>query len=139
MATHSEDQYYVPHGSLYPAIISLGLLTLASGFIFNVSAMDPSKGLEYLASPGKTMMYIGAMIILFMTWKWMGAVVKENLTGKFKSWEDKSFRTGMIVFICSELAFFMAFFGALFYMRLIAVRLFKHLAFCRPRWGSTRY
>lgn len=120
MATHSENQYYVPHGSLYPSIMSLGLLTLAAGFVFSV-ATDQSSALSFLAQPGKVMMYLGALIILVMTWKWMGAVIHENVTGKFKSWEDKSFRTGMIVFICSELAFFMAFFGALFYMRILSV------------------
>ncbi len=120
MTTHSENQYYVPHSSLYPSIMSLGLLTLAAGFVFNV-ATDQSAALSFLAQPGKIMMYIGALLILFMTWKWMGAVIHENVHGKFKSWEDKSFRVGMIVFICSELAFFMAFFGALFYMRILAV------------------
>ena len=72
-------------------------------------------------TPGKWMMYIGAAIILFMTFKWMGTVITESVTGKFKGWEDKSFRVGMIVFICSEVAFFAAFFGALFYMRILSV------------------
>ena len=47
MATHSNNHYYVPHGSVYPAVISAGLLTLASGFIFTV-ATDKSKDLAYL-------------------------------------------------------------------------------------------
>jgi cytochrome c oxidase subunit 3 len=67
------------------------------------------------------MMYIGAAIIILMTFKWLGAVVAESVTGQYKKWEDKSFRIGMIVFIASELAFFAAFFGALFYMRIISV------------------
>jgi cytochrome c oxidase subunit 3 len=120
MATHSDNHYYVPHGSLYPAIISAGLLTLASGFVFSV-ATDKSKDLAYLQAPGKWMMIIGALIITFMVFKWMGAVVNESLSGKFTKWEDKSFRVGMTVFICSEIAFFAAFFGALFYMRIISV------------------
>ena len=55
MATHSNNHYYVPHGSVYPSIISLGLLSLASGFIFSV-ATDKSKELAYLQAPGKWMM-----------------------------------------------------------------------------------
>ena len=120
MATHSDNHYYVPHGSIYPSIISAGLLSLASGFIFTV-ATDTNKDLAYLHAPGKWMMYLGAAIILAMAFKWMGSVVSESITGKYKSWEDKSFRIGMIVFICSEIAFFAAFFGALFYMRIISV------------------
>ena len=110
MATHSNNHYYVPHGSVYPSIISLGLLSLASGFIFSV-ATDKSKELAYLQAPGKWMMILGALLILAMVFKWMGSIISENLTGKFKSWEDKSFRIGMLVFICSEVAFFAAVFS----------------------------
>jgi cytochrome c oxidase subunit 3 len=120
MATHSDNQYFVPHGSIYPSILSLGLLFLASGFIFTV-APDRNESLSYLLTPGKWMMYIGAATVLFMTFKWMGSVIVENLAGKYKDWEDKSFRVGMITFIASEVAFFAAFFGALFYMRVISV------------------
>jgi len=120
MATHSNNQYYVPHGSIYPAIISMGLLSLASGFIFSV-ATDKNKDLAYLAAPGKWMMILGFALILFMVFKWMGSIITESITGQFKKWEDKSFRLGMIVFICSEVAFFAAFFGALFYMRVLSV------------------
>lgn len=120
MATHSKNHYFVPHGSLYPSVLSAGILLLATGFIFSV-AMDRSKDLAYLQTPGKWMMYFGTAVILWMVFKWMGAVISESLSGKYKNWEDKSFRFGMIVFICSEVAFFAAFFGALFYMRVLSV------------------
>lgn len=120
MATHSKNHYFVPHGSLYPSVLSAGILLLATGFIFSV-AMDRSKDLAYLQTPGKWMMYVGTAVILWMVFKWMGAVISESLSGKYKNWEDKSFRFGMIVFICSEVAFFAAFFGALFYMRVLSV------------------
>ena len=100
MATHSNNQYYVPHGSIYPAIISMGLLSLASGFIFSL-ATDKNKDLAYLQAPGKWMMILGFSLILFMVFKWMGSIITESITGQFKKWEDKSFRIGMIVFICS--------------------------------------
>jgi cytochrome c oxidase subunit 3 len=63
MATHSNNQYYVPHGSVYPSILSAGLLSLASGFIFSV-ATDKNKDLAYLQAPGKWMMYLGAAVII---------------------------------------------------------------------------
>ncbi|CAG0950192.1 cytochrome c oxidase subunit III [Methylophilaceae bacterium] len=111
MATHSENQYFVPTPSLYPVFMSAGLFTLASGFIFSIN--------NY--SAGNWMMIAGALLIVLMTFRWMGKVIAENQSGVYKSWEDKSFRWGMIVFICSEVAFFAAFFGALFYMRVISV------------------
>lgn len=63
----------------------------------------------------------GALLIILMTFRWMGKVIAESESGAYKHWEDKSFRWGMIVFICSEVAFFAAFFGALFYTRMISV------------------
>lgn len=115
MSTHTNDHYYVPNPVLYPAILSSGLLALASGFIINVNEKMPGHSI------GKWMMILGTVIIIAMTFRWMGSVIKENQTGKFTAWEDKSFRIGMITFICSEIAFFAAFFGALFFMRVIAV------------------
>lgn len=120
MATHSDNHYFVPEGVSYPAILSAGLLSMAAGFVFSV-ATDTNKELGYLAAPGKWMMYFGLAVILFMTFKWMGSVIRESVTGKYKKWEDRSFRWGMIVFIASEVAFFAAFFGALFYMRMLSV------------------
>ncbi|MDP2246934.1 MAG: cytochrome c oxidase subunit 3 [Nitrosomonadales bacterium] len=111
MATHSENQYFVPNPSLYPVFMSLGIFTLASGFIFSMN--------NYGA--GNWMMIAGALLIIFMTFRWMGRVISESQSGQYKHWEDKSFRWGMIAFICSEVAFFAAFFGALFYMRVISV------------------
>lgn len=120
MATHTEGQYFVPTPSIYPFILSLGLLSMASGFILSL-AHEKHKDLAYLQGPGKWMMIVGAVVILTMVFRWMGKVIRESEGGMYKKWEDKSFRWGMIVFICSEVAFFAAFFGALFYMRIISV------------------
>jgi cytochrome c oxidase subunit III len=89
--SHNGNHYYVPNPVAYPVIMSAGLLTLATGFIFNINHF----------AAGKQMMMC------------------QN--GLYKKWEDKSFRVGMIVFICSEVAFFAAFFGALFFMRVISI------------------
>lgn len=120
MATHTEGQYFVPTPSLYPFILSLGLLSMASGFILSL-AHERHKDLDYLQGPGKWMMIVGAIVIIAMIFRWMSKVISESEGGMYKKWEDKSFRWGMIVFICSEVAFFAAFFGALFYMRVISV------------------
>lgn len=125
MATHSQDHYFVPNPAIYPVIISTGLLSLASGFILSV-AQDKDQKLAYLHTPGKWMMMLGAAIIIAMVFRWMGKVIAENQSGMYKTWEDKSFRWGMIVFICSEVAFFAAFFGALFYVRNISVPELAH-------------
>ena len=109
--SHNGNHYYVPNPVAYPVILSAGLLTLATGFIFNINHF----------AAGKQMMMVGTIVILAMIFKWMGTVISECQNGLYKKWEDKSFRVGMIVFICSEVAFFAAFFGALFFMRVISI------------------
>lgn len=119
--THSKNHYFVPHGSIYPSILSVGLLLMASGFVFSVATNRGSASLAYLEGPGLWMLYAGLAVVLAMMFKWLGTVITESVTGQYSSWEDKSFRMGMIVFIASEVAFFAAFFGALFYMRILSV------------------
>lgn len=104
------DHYFVPQGSIYPFILSLGMFLLALGFIQNINGYK-----------GTPVMLLATAVILYVVWRWMARVIHENQTGAYRDWEDKSFRTGMIWFIGSEVAFFAAFFGALFYVRQISV------------------
>lgn len=111
MATHMENNYFVPNPALYPFFTAVGIFMLAAGFIFSVN--------NY--SVGNWAMLAGFGLLILMIFLWMGKVIVESEGGAYKQWEDKSFRWGMIVFICSEVAFFAAFFGALFYTRVISV------------------
>ncbi len=52
---------------------------------------------------------------------WFGNVIGESEAGRYKLAEDRSFRMGMTWFIISEVMFFAAFFGALFYARQMAI------------------
>jgi cytochrome c oxidase subunit 3 len=49
---------------------------------------------------------------------WFGDVISESLQGRYNARVDTSFRMGMMWFIFSEVTFFAAFFGALFYARM---------------------
>jgi cytochrome c oxidase subunit 3 len=52
---------------------------------------------------------------------WFHTVIGENQKGMYNMQVDKSFRMGMMWFIFSEVMFFAAFFGALFYARQFSV------------------
>jgi cytochrome c oxidase subunit 3 len=52
---------------------------------------------------------------------WFSDVVRESVRGHYNKQVDTSFRMGMIWFIFSEVMFFGAFFGALFYARQFAM------------------
>ena len=66
-------------------------------------------------------MLFGAAIIIFMMIGWFGEVIAESEGGRYNNQVDMSFRLGMIWFIFSEVMFFCAVFGALFYARSMAV------------------
>ncbi len=107
----SRQHYYVPQPMPWPIMgsISLFLMALGAVFVFNGS----SGGWFSIAG--------GALVLLYMLFRWFGAVIRESEGGKYGGWEDVSFRWGMSWFIFSEVMFFAAFFGALFYTRQISV------------------
>jgi len=102
--------YYVPHSSYWPIVASIGLFLLVKGFS------------HYLNNNGGTvMMMMGMAVILVMVVGWFGAVIRESQAGLYSAQVDRSFRWGMGWFIFSEVMFFAAFFGALFYIRFYSV------------------
>jgi cytochrome c oxidase subunit III len=105
------EHYFVPQPSLYPAILSGGMFLLALGFIELINGFPL----------GKWVMLGGVGVILYVLFGWFGRVINESQSGAYRDWEDLSFRYGMIWFIATEVMFFAAFFGALFYVRAISV------------------
>jgi len=59
--------------------------------------------------------------VLFMFYGWFGTVIGESQAGMYNAGVDRSFRMGMMWFIFSEVMFFAAFFGALYYARNLSV------------------
>ena len=53
--------------------------------------------------------------------RWFGQVIGESEGGKYNRQVDVGFRWGMSWFIFSEVMFFAAFFGALFWARVMSV------------------
>ncbi len=110
-APPNSNQYYVPHGSKWPAVGTIGLFTTMFG------AANTMNG----AANGKMILFAGLAIMIFMFFGWFGTVIKESISGYFNQQVDVSFRMGMLWFIFSEVMFFAAFFGALFYARALIV------------------
>ena len=103
--------YYVPHGSGWPIIGSVGLFVMLQGF---ASFLNGS-------GTGSTVMLVGFAILMYMVFGWFRTVINESEAGTYNMQVDKSFRQGMAWFIFSEVMFFAAFFGALWYARVLAV------------------
>jgi cytochrome c oxidase subunit 3 len=63
----------------------------------------------------------GVAVLVIMLFGWFGRVIGESEDGSYNLQVDRSFRWAMSWFIFSEVMFFAAFFGALFYIRVLAV------------------
>ncbi|MBT8080030.1 MAG: cytochrome c oxidase subunit 3 [Gammaproteobacteria bacterium] len=112
-------RYYVPHSSVWPIVGSVALFITAFGGVSFIHQSTEKVAAE--GSYGAPIFYFGLAVIAFMMFGWFGAVIRENLRGMVSKQLDRSYRMGMAWFIVSEIMFFAAFFGALFYARLVSV------------------
>jgi cytochrome c oxidase subunit III len=105
----SKGGYYLPEPSHWPIVGSIGMFTLLFGFA------------NFLHGGSWLIPVAGAAVIIFMLFGWFGTVIRESEGGLFNSQVDMSFRWSMGWFIFSEVMFFAAFFGTLFYAREFSV------------------
>ena len=111
------EDYYVPHNSKLPIFASFGIfLTLyGMGHMFNeMTAGDDS-------SFGELVFLAGSLVMAGTLFAWFSVVIKENHQKLYSNQMNRSFVWGMSWFIFSEVMFFAAFFGALFYVRVFVV------------------
>jgi cytochrome c oxidase subunit III len=104
-------KYYVPHSSPWPIIAAVSLFTTVVGAALWI---NESTG-------GPVLFGVGLIMVAFMFAGWFGNVIKESESHLYNTAVDRSFRMGMMWFIFSEVMFFAAFFGALWYARQYSV------------------
>ena len=109
------ERYYVPDQSPWPIVGAVALFFIAIGAAFTVMEMGKESG------SGVYLLCVGIVILLYMLFNWFKNVIQESHQGLYSAQMDRSFRQGMSWFIFSEVMFFMAFFGALFYARMFSV------------------
>ena len=110
-----QSVYYVPHNGWYPVWIAFGVFMLLAGlgtWLIDVKAGD---------DPSAWMMYVGGVVLAVVLFYWFAKVIEENHQGLANEQLKRSYVWGMGWFIFSEVMFFAAFFGALFYARNFAV------------------
>ncbi|MGH6683062.1 MAG: cytochrome c oxidase subunit 3, partial [Pseudolabrys sp.] len=109
--TPTASAYYVPHGTKWPIVGSFGLILTLGGAALWLNEFEI----------GRFSMLLGIATIVFMMFGWFRTVIGESIGGVYNKQVDTSFRMGMMWFIFSEVMFFSAFFGALFYARNMSV------------------
>jgi cytochrome c oxidase subunit 3 len=109
------QSYYVPAQSPWPIIGAVAIFFIAVGAGLTVMQLGSED------SSGILILGIGVLVLLYMLFGWFRHVIQESDKGLYSAQMDRSFKQGMSWFIFSEVMFFFAFFGALFYARIFSV------------------
>ncbi|MCO7224638.1 cytochrome c oxidase subunit 3 [Pleionea sp. CnH1-48] len=117
--TEKTEKYYVPEQSKLPFIGSVGLFLTVFGAGNYIQ--DSTDLVNNPNSWGFYVMLAGIAVLVYMLSTWWSATIRESMGGLYSNQMDRSFRYGMLWFITSEVMFFAAFFGALFYIRVFVV------------------
>ena len=115
MSTTNHDEYFIPEPSKWPIVGTVALVTTVLGAVSTIHSFKDGSDSVSLLLPA------GLLLIAYLFFGWFGVVIKESMANSYNEQVDRSFRIGMLWFIFSEVMFFAAFFGALFYARVIAM------------------
>jgi cytochrome c oxidase subunit 3 len=115
--TGSAPYYFVPAPSRHPALVALGLffVILGAGQWINGSGW------------GAYALLAGTVVWLAVLFQWFSQAIAESEGGLYSDRVDVSFRWSMSWFIFSEVMFFAAFFGALYWARVHALPMLGNL------------
>ena len=103
----TESSYYVPEQSKLPIVAATGMGLMAYG------------AASWVIGDGNIVFTAGLVVMALVMFKWWSTVIDENMRGMANDQLKHSYVLGMLWFIFSEVMFFAAFFGALFYLRVI--------------------
>ena len=110
-STGGTPYYYVPAPSRHPVMMSIGL------FFVILGAGQWVNGHGW----GAYSLLFGLLWVAFVLRQWFGEAAGESEGGLYSDRIDVSFRWSMAWFIFSEVMFFAAFFGALYWARVHSV------------------
>ncbi|MEM6495878.1 MAG: cytochrome c oxidase subunit 3 [Pseudomonadota bacterium] len=119
----NEHDYHLVNPSPWPLTGSIGALVLAFGAIIWFQSMDGGEGL--FGFRGSALFWVGAAIVVATSFFWWRDVIREAHGGDHTPVVQLHMRYGMIMFIASEVMFFVAWFWAFFDVSLFPSGLFQ--------------
>jgi cytochrome c oxidase subunit 3 len=109
-----KHDYHLVNPSPWPAIGSIGALLTAIGAVVLMRGLTTAEG-DFFFSHGQwTLFLIGFGILIITSIGWWMDVIKESRAGDHTPVVDIGLRYGMILFIASEVMFFVAWFWMFF-------------------------
>lgn len=114
--------YHIIDPSPWPFIGSIGGLLMAIGGIAYMRTLGGGSGISMLGLDlsGPWILLLGLMVVLYTMYGWWADTIKESHQGHHTKVVSLHLRYGMIMFIASEVMFFVAWFWAFFDASLFA-------------------
>jgi len=112
------EKYYVPDKSKMAVFATIGLILSiygAASIMNDMTFGDPEK-----STSSWSIFLMGLFFFIATLFAWFRTAIKENIAGMNSAQMKKSYVLGMFWFIFSEVMFFFAFFGVLFYVRALS-------------------
>nr|ANZ54419.1 cytochrome c oxidase subunit III [Hieromantis kurokoi] len=107
MMSHSNHPYHLVDFSPWPLTGAIGVLTLVTGMV------------KWFHNFNFNLLILGYLITILTMYQWWRDICREGtLQGKHTMLVSKGLRWGMILFIVSEIFFFLSFFWAFFHSSL---------------------
>ncbi len=109
-----KHDYHLVNPSPWPFTASVGALIMAIGAVVLMRGLSPNEADFFFGKGHWTLFLLGVAILAVTCIGWWGDVIKESRAGDHTPVVDIGLRCGMILFIASEVMFFVAWFWMFF-------------------------
>jgi cytochrome c oxidase subunit 3 len=113
-----KHDYHLVNPSPWPFVASVGALVAAIGAVVLMRGLSSNEADFFFGKGHWTLFLVGMGILVITCIGWWGDVIKESRAGDHTPVVDIGLRYGMILFIASEVMFFVAWFWVFFEMAI---------------------
>jgi cytochrome c oxidase subunit III len=128
-----KHDYHLVNPSPWPFVASVGALLTAIGGVVVMRGLSQNENDFFFGQGHWTLFLIGFGILAFTAIGWWGDVIKESRAGDHTPVVDIGLRYGMILFIASEVMFFVAWFWMFFELAIFHEH---RAAWAVPTWDE---
>ena len=130
-----KHDYHLVNPSPWPVVGSIGALFLTVGAVILMHGIPNEENNFFLGKGHWPLFTIGAVVLVFTCIGWWLDVIKESRAGDHTPVVDIGLRYGMILFIASEVMFFVAWFWMFFEL---AIYHYHRAAWAVPTWDAAQ-
>ena len=128
-----KHDYHLVNPSPWPFVASVGALVAAVGAVVLMRGLSTNENDFFFGHGHWTLFAIGMGILVITCIGWWGDVIKESRAGDHTPVVDIGLRYGMILFIASEVMFFVAWFWMFFELAIFHEH---RAAWAVPTWDE---